>query len=166
MCVSDQFNIDFKHENSHIMYRMVKPSRMQSDYGPAQWHTTEWNHVGFERVEGANCELLYGAGNGSLIRAEVPVSDSETGLLHYKAMVSTLGGTKKVPYPTDLSYEVLNIDYRAPYGGAFTSLALFGIIAAMVWGGLGVCLRLMLNDEQTLAAGQIAEEHASKEAGS
>ena len=47
----------------------------------------------------------------------------------------------------------------------FTSLALFGIIAAMVWGGLGVCLRLMLNDEQTLAAGQIAEEHA-KEAGS
>ena len=166
MCVSDQFNIDFKHENSHIMYRMVKPSRMQSDYGPAQWHTTEWNHVGFERVEGVDCELLYGAGNGSLIRAEVPVSDSETGLLHYKAMVSTLGGTKKVPYPTDSSYEVLNIDYRAPYGGAFTSLALFGIIAAMVWGGLGVCLRLMLNDEQTLAAGQIAEEHASKEAGS
>jgi hypothetical protein len=148
MCISNDFNIDYIHSNSHLMYRMVKPTRVQSDYGPVEWYTTEWEHVGFEKVEDTTCNLLYDSGVGTLIRADVPIGDSVTGTLHYKAMLSTIGGTVKVPYPANSGYEELEISYRAPFGTVFGSIFLFATVATFVWGGLGICLRMMMDDEE------------------
>ena len=53
--------------------------------------------------------------NGTILRAEIPVSESSTGKLHYKALISTLSGSEAI-YPADGSYYELGIEYRAAYG--------------------------------------------------
>jgi hypothetical protein len=167
MCISNDFNIDFNHSNSHLMYRMVKPTRVQSDYGPAEWYTTDWEHVGFEKVEDSSCNLLFDSGVGTVIKADVPISDSVTGTLHYKAMISTIGGTVKVPYPANSGYEELEISYRAPFGTVFGSIFLFATVAVFVWGGLGICLRMMMDDaekpylEDEILDAELEEEDSS-----
>ena len=62
-------------------------------------------------------------------------------------MVSTLGGTQKIEYPPTSKYYEMKLSYRAPFGNFLGSVALFGVIATFVWGGLGVCLRMMMDDE-------------------
>lgn len=146
VCVSNQF--PYSEANSYVKYRMVKPSRLQSDYGPREWATTPWESVAIERVDEA-CTTA--EGNGTVLRAEIPVSESSTGKLHYKALISTLSGSEAI-YPADGSYYELGIEYRSAYGSLSGSLFLFVIIAGTVWGGLGACLRLMLGEEQTLDA--------------
>ena len=94
-------------------------------------------------VEGETCNLLNSTGVGVSYRAEVPFSDSDTGDLHYKAMVSTLGGTSMISYPGNGEYLELTVTYRAPFGSAFGSIVLFMTVVGFVWGGLGVCLRMM-----------------------
>ena len=120
---------------------MVKPSRLQSDYGPREWAMTPWESVEIERIDKA-CTTV--DGNGTVLRAELPVSESSTGTLHYKAQLTTLSGSQSF-YPADGSYYELGIEYRSSYGNLASSLFLFVIIAGAVWGGLGACLRLMLN---------------------
>ncbi|MGB2346775.1 MAG: hypothetical protein ACPH9F_07990 [Candidatus Poseidoniaceae archaeon] len=127
---------------------MVKPSRLQSDYGPREWATTPWESVPIERVDEA-CSTA--EGNGTILRAEIPVSESATGKLHYKAQLTTLSGSESI-YPADGSYFELGIEYRSAYGSLAGSLFLFVIIAGAVWGGLGACLRLMLSDNETIDA--------------
>ncbi len=147
MCLDNSFVIDLDMKDSHVMYRMVKPSRAQSDYGPKEWFSEAWSMAKFRVVEGSTCDLLNSSGLGYKVIADLPVEDDENGYLHYKAMVSTLGGTQKIEYPPTSQYYELKISYRAAFGSAFGSIALFALIATFVWGGLGVCLRMMMDDE-------------------
>ena len=164
MCLDNSFSIDLEMRNSHIMYRMVKPSRQQSDYGPKEWYTEGWSMTGFSVVKGETCDLLNESGQGYKVVANLPIEDDESGYLHYKAMVSTLGGTQKIEYPPNSQYHEIKIDYRAPYGTIFGSVMLFGTIAVFVWGGLGVCLRMMMDDEplkEAILDAEFIEEEAS-----
>jgi hypothetical protein len=145
VCLDENFPYSLETKNTHLMWRMVKPTRQQSDYGPREWSTTDWGMIPFQAIEGISCTLRDGDDNGTVLRATVPVSDVVTGELHYKAMLSTLSGSTLFEYPPNGNYNVLDISYRAPYGGVFASIALFGVIVVLVWGGLGVCLRLMMD---------------------
>ena len=62
-------------------------------------------------------------------------------------MLGTLSGGDMYLYPADGSYHILEIDYRADYGTLFGALFMFFIVAGFVWGGLAICLRMMLVDE-------------------
>ena len=157
MCLDNSFSIDLEMRNSHVMYRMVKPSRQQSDYGPREWYTESWSMSGFSVAKGETCELLNESGQGYKVVANLPVGDDESGYLHYKAMVSTLGGTQKIEYPPNSQYHEIKIDYRAPYGTIYGSLMLFVTIAVFVWGGLGVCLRMMMDDQDEMDAVLVPE---------
>ena len=157
MCLDNSFSIDLEMRNSHVMYRMVKPSRQQSDYGPREWYTESWSMSGFSVAKGETCELLNESGQGYKVVANLPIEDDESGYLHYKAMVSTLGGTQKIEYPPNSQYHEIKIDYRAPYGTIYGSLMLFVTIAVFVWGGLGVCLRMMMDDQDEMDAVLVPE---------
>tara|TARA_B100000674_G_scaffold91341_2_gene63946 strand:+ start:1922 stop:4261 length:2340 start_codon:yes stop_codon:yes gene_type:complete len=157
MCLDNSFSIDLEMRNSHVMYRMVKPSRQQSDYGPREWYTESWSMSGFSVAKGETCELLNESGQGYKVVANLPIEDDESGFLHYKAMVSTLGGTQKIEYPPNSQYHEIKIDYRAPYGTIYGSLMLFVTIAVFVWGGLGVCLRMMMDDQDEMDAVLVPE---------
>ena len=152
MCLDNAFAIDLNKQNSHMMYRMVKPSRQQSDYGPKEWFTESWSHTEFSVVKGETCDLLNDSGQGYKVVANLPVGDDENGVLHVKAMISTLGGTQKIEYPTNSQYYEMKIEYRAPFGNVLGSMMLFMTVAFFVWGGLGVCLRLMMVDEEEVLA--------------
>ena len=81
-------------------------------------------------------------GNGTVLRAEIPISESSTGKLHYKAQISTLSGSDFFQYPVDGTYYELGIEYRSAYG----SFARFAIPFRGGWNGLGrswSLLRLM-----------------------
>ena len=151
VCVSNEF--PYSEANSYVKWRMVQPSRLQSDYGPREWATTPWESVQIERVDEA---CMTADGNGTVLRAEIPISESSTGKLHYKAQISTLSGSDFFQYPVDGTYYELGIEYRSAYGSFAGSLFLFVIIAGTVWGGLGACLRLMLADEENLANAEVA----------
>jgi hypothetical protein len=51
----------------------------------------------------------------------------------------------------------LDLQYRAAFGSLFGSLFLFTTVAFFVWGGLAVCLRMMIEDKEDVAAILIAE---------
>ena len=141
--------------NSKIQWRTVKPSRLQSDYGPREWATTAWESVGVMEIEGT-CSIANG--NGTILRGMIPISETATGTLHYKASVTTRDSSE-FQYPGDGDYYTLDLSYRKAYGSVFGSLVMFGITATFVWGGLAVCLRMMLKDDEELdlAAAEVAE---------
>ena len=149
MCLDNEFSVDYDMDKSHVMYRMVKPSRQQSDYGAREWYTQSWSMAKFSPVEEESCQLLNESGEGYKIIANIPIDNDETGYLHYKSMVSTLGGSLKIEYPPNSQYYEIKMDYRAPYGTIFGSVMLFMTVAFFVWGGLGVCLRMMVDDNST-----------------
>lgn len=144
ICVSDDFPISYG-DSSFVDWRLVKPSRLQSDYGPREWSTTPWERVSLENT-GDNCPIS--SGEGLLLQAMVPISETQTGKLHYKAQLSTLDGINFLQYPVDADYYTLDLTYREAYGSTFASLALFTLVAGTIWGGLGVCLRMMLQDQE------------------
>ena len=157
LCVSNAF--PYSETKSMIEWRTVKPSRLQSDYGPREWATTAWESVSVMAVEGESCSVSNG--NGTILRGMVPISETATGQLHYKATVSTLSGSDLYQYPSDGAYYELDLSYRAAYGSFFGSFLMFGITASFVWGGLAVCLRMMLSDEEELnLADAVLEEEA------
>jgi hypothetical protein len=143
LCLSSQFPYSVK--DTIVKWRQVKPSRMQSDFGPREWSTTPWQSTGVEKIEGG-CSLS--AGNGTLLRAMLPVSETATGEVHYKATVATLGGADLYQYPADGDYFVLDVTYRAAFGSVIGSLFTFTLVASFVWGGLAVALRIMLSDDE------------------
>ena len=96
-------------------------------------------------VEGG-CSLA--AGNGTLLRAMLPVSETAVGEVHYKATVHTLGGADLYQYPGDGEYFVLDVSYRAAFGSVFGAFFTFTLVATFVWGGLAVALRIMLSDDE------------------
>ena len=157
LCVSNEF--PYSETKSMIEWRTVKPSRLQSDYGPREWATTAWESVSVMAVDGESCSVSNG--NGTILRGMVPISETATGQLHYKATVSTLSGSDLYQYPSDGAYYELDLSYRAAYGSFFGSFLMFGITASFVWGGLAVCLRMMLSDEEELnLADAVLEEEA------
>ena len=157
LCVSNAF--PYSESKSMIEWRTVKPSRLQSDYGPREWATTAWDSVPVMAVEGESCSVSNG--NGTILRGMVPISETATGKLHYKATVSTLSGSDLYQYPADGAYYELDLSYRAAYGSFFGSFLMFGITASFVWGGLAICLRMMLSDEEELnLADAVLEEEA------
>ncbi len=144
LCVSNQF--PYSEANTMIQWRTVKPSRLQSDYGPREWATTAWESVPVMVMDDETCTVS--DGNGTILRGMVPISETATGKLHYKAAVSTLGGSDFIQYPANGEYYELDLSYRAAYGSVFGSFLMFGITAAFVWGGLAICLRMMLTDDE------------------
>ena len=144
VCVSDQF--PYSVDNSVVKWRQVKPSRLQSDFGPREWSTTPWETVDMEVVGGNACSLP--DGNGTLLRAMLPVTETATGELHYKAQIGTLGGADFYQYPADGAYYVLDVSYRAAFGSVLGALFTFTLVATFVWGGLAVALRTMLSDDE------------------
>ena len=143
VCVSDQF--PYSVENSVVKWRQVKPSRLQSDFGPREWSTSPWGSVPLDVVGGNACSLS--DGNGTLLRAMVPVTETSTGELHYKAQLATLGGADSYAYPGDGDYYVLDVTYRAAFGSVVGALFTFSLVATFVWGGLAVALRTMLGSD-------------------
>lgn len=158
LCVSNAF--PYSESNSMIEWRTVKPSRLQSDYGPREWATTAWESVPVMAVEGETCSVSNG--NGTILRGMVPISETATGKLHYKATVSTLSGADLYQYPSNLPYYELDLSYRAAYGSLFGSFFMFGLTASFVWGGLAICLRMMLSDDEEAfdVADALLEEEA------
>ena len=146
MCVANGFSYSLEPSVSHVMYRTVKPNRAQSDYGPKEWSTTAWSMAPFETTS-STCTLLSGE-NGTVIRSNLPIPDTISGEVHYKAMLGTLGGGDMYLYPANGDYYVLTIEYRADYGTFGGALFMFLIVASFVWGGLAICLRMMLTDEE------------------
>ena len=145
MCISNDFAYSLSMDVSHVMYRTVKPNRAQSDFGPKEWSTTAWSKSPL-RETSSTCSLLNGE-NGTVLRSNLPIPDTVSGQVHYKAMLGTLSGGDLYFYPPNGDYYVLEIDYRADYGGLFGALFMFVIVAGFVWGGLAICLRMMLVDE-------------------
>ncbi len=144
LCVSKQF--PYSEANTKIEWRTVKPSRLQSDYGAREWATTPWESVSVMVVDDESCPLP--EGNGTILRGMIPISETATGKMHYKATVYTLGGSDFIQYPTDGAYYEIDLTYREAYGSLFGSLVLFTLVAGTIWGSLGVCLRIMLNDQE------------------
>ncbi len=147
MCIDKNFPYSLDVSDSHVMWRTVKPSRMQSDYGPREWSTTMWKNTVFEVVDSENC-VIGESKNGTILRASLDISETTTGELHYKVMLGTLSGGDLYEYPTQGSYYTLDLSYREAYGSVLGSLFLFAIVAGFVWGGLAVCLRMMLTDDE------------------
>ena len=148
MCLNTAFDINLETMDSHVMYRMEKLTRQKTDFGPRELSEGTWEMTPFEIMEDSTCELLNNSGIGYKVVANIPIGDDESGTLYYKAMVSTLGGTQKIDYPETSKIYQIKIDYRAPYGTVFGSVMLFVTVAVFVWGGLGVCLRMMMEDDQ------------------
>ena len=144
LCISNAF--PYSESKSMIEWRTVKPSRLQSDYGPREWATTAWESVPVVAVEGETCSVSNG--NGTILRGMVPISETATGQLHYKATVSTLSGADLYQYPTIKAYYEVDLSYRAAYGSFIGSFFMFGLTASFVWGGLAICLRMMLSDDE------------------
>lgn len=143
MCIDPNFPFTNDENFTHVMWRMVKPTRQQSDFGPKEWVTEDWRMTGFQETT-ENCTLFDNA-TGNLIVANVPVPDDFSGKLHYKSMLGTRSGTFPFSYPAAGIYEEVSVAYRAPFGNAFMAILLFIIVATAVWGGLGVALKIMMD---------------------
>jgi len=151
MCIDPNFPFTNDDNYTHVMWRTVKPTRQQSDFGPKEWVTEDWRMTGFQET-GENCTLDNNE-TGDLIVANVPVPDDFSGKLHYKSMLGTRSGTFPFSYPAAGIYEEISVAYRAPFGNTFMALLLFFVVVSAVWGGLGVALKIMMdsgNDEPQL----------------
>ena len=156
LCVSDQF--PYSTEKTIVQWRQVKPSRLQSDYGPAEWSKTPWESAGVSMVEGG-CPLA--AGIGTLLRAMLPISETATGEVHYKANGATLGGTDLYQYPTDELYATLEVSYRAAFGSVPGAFFTFTVVATFVWGGFCRPRIMLSDDDDTVSAKDLRETTGS-----
>ena len=161
ICIASSFYQVYSGDKnvSHVMWRVVTPTRLQSDYGPTEWSKEEWKGAELSVVTNEKCQLAGNStnpedSNGTLLRAMVPVPDDVSGQLHYKAVLGTLSGTSPFEYPSKGGYYVLEVPYRAAYGNFMLALILFALVASAVWGGLGACLNLMMGENELVAATQ------------
>ena len=158
LCLDKSFPYTLNTSKTHVMWRLVKPTRQQSDYGPTEWIESRWLMSKFEETDD-NCTLTSGDENGTLLVSKVPIPEDESGIVHYKSMLGTTSGVFMIEYPANGQYYVLDIAYRAPYGNFGAALFLFIVVATFVWGGLGIALREMLDDgEKSLAAAAAAAD--------
>ena len=66
ICVATGFDYTLDADASHVMYRIVKPSRAQSDYGPREWSTTAWSMAPF-KVDSTETCMLGNGDNGTVL---------------------------------------------------------------------------------------------------
>ena len=138
---------------THLMWRLVQPNRQQDDFGPTEWVDVPWKMSAFAEPgedEESGCILLDGS-NGTVLHSEIPLPDTSVGKIQYKAMLGTTNGAFPFTYPTledGGNYYELAIPYRASFGSSILSLMMFMVIASFVWGGLGLTLRAMFDDER------------------
>ena len=153
-CLDSTFPYTTNMTRTHLMWRLVEPTRQQDDFGPTEWREVPWEMSAFDDTMGLSCVLLDGS-NGTLLQAKVPVPDSSVGKIHYKAMLGTTNGAFPFSYPTlsdGPNYYELSIPYRASFGSTVLALLMFALIATMVWGGLGYTLKEMFNDDRDVLA--------------
>jgi len=159
LCLDTTFPFTTDINRTHLMWRLVEPTRQQDDFGPTEWIAVEWEKSAFVE-SAATCVLLDGS-NGTIVEAGIPVPDTSVGKIHYKAMLGTTNGAFPFSYPTleeGGNYYEMSIPYRAGFGSTILSLMMFAFIATMVWGGLGYTLKEMFNDDRD-ALGLPAEMH-------
>ena len=149
LCLDTTFPFTTDINRTHLMWRLVEPTRQQDDFGPTEWIAVEWEKSAFVE-SAATCVLLDGS-NGTIVEAGIPVPDTSVGKIHYKAMLGTTNGAFPFSYPTleeGGNYYEMSIPYRAGFGSTILSLMMFAFIATMVWGGLGYTLKEMFNDDR------------------
>jgi hypothetical protein len=149
LCLDTTFPFTTDINRTHLMWRLVEPTRQQDDFGPTEWIAVEWDKSAFAETE-MSCILLDGS-NGTIVEAGIPVPDTSVGKIHYKAMLGTTNGAFPFSYPTleeGGNYYEMSIPYRASFGSTILSLMMFAFIATMVWGGLGYTLKEMFNDDR------------------
>ena len=147
MCLDSTFPFTSDINRTHLMWRLVEPTRQQDDFGPTEWISVSWSMSPFMEIE-ESCVLMDGS-NGTRIVAHVPLPDTAVGKIQYKAMLGTTNGAFPFTYPDPdtANYYELSIPYRAPFGSGIMALLMFAFIATMVWGGLGFTLRAMFDEE-------------------
>ena len=148
MCLDSAFPFTPDVNRTHLMWRLVEPTRQQDDFGPTEWIAVNWKMSAFDETS-ESCVLLDGS-NGTRIVSHVPIPDTAVGKIHYKAMLGTTNGAFPFTYPNSdtANYYELSLPYRAPFGSGVFALLMFTFIATMVWGGLGYTLRAMFDDER------------------
>ncbi|HIE63620.1 MAG TPA: hypothetical protein EYG14_00145 [Candidatus Poseidoniales archaeon] len=149
LCLDTTFPFTTDINRTHLMWRLVEPTRQQDDFGPTEWIAVEWEKSAF--VESAATCILLDGSNGTIVEAGIPVPDTSVGKIHYKAMLGTTNGAFPFTYPTleeGGNYYEISIPYRAGFGSTILSLMMFAFIATMVWGGLGYTLKEMFNDDR------------------
>ncbi|MDP7658537.1 MAG: M14 family zinc carboxypeptidase [Candidatus Thalassarchaeaceae archaeon] len=148
MCLDSAFPFTPDVNRTHLMWRLVEPTRQQDDFGPTEWIAVNWKMSAFDETS-ESCVLLDGS-NGTRIVSHIPIPDTAVGKIHYKAMLGTTNGAFPFTYPNSdtANYYELSLPYRAPFGSGVFALLMFTFIATMVWGGLGYTLRAMFDDER------------------
>jgi len=150
ICLDQAFPYSVDINMTHLMWRLVEPTRTQNDFGPTEWVDVPWKMSAFAAPEEPeSCILLDGA-NGTSLSSSIPLPDTSVGKIQYKAMLGTVNGAFPFSYPTTEeggNYYELAIPYRASFGSSILALMMFAVIASFVWGGLGLTLRAMFDDE-------------------
>ncbi len=150
LCLDERFPFSSNESRSKLDWRVVTPSRIQSEYGPTEWLSTGWQTTGFApAADGTNCTLLDNS-TGALYIANLPVPDTSVGQVHYRANLTTTGGAFPIVYPPvgdEGNYHTLFLPYRAPFGSSFLSVMMFLFIISCVWGGLGFTLYQMFRED-------------------
>jgi hypothetical protein len=169
LCLDQRFPFSANESRSKLDWRLVSPSRLQSDFGPTEWGTSGWQATPFSPTEdGANCTLLDNS-TGTLLIAMIPVLDTSVGQIHYRANLTTTSGAFPIVYPPvneEANYHTLVIPYRAPFGSSFFAAMMFIFITACVWGGLGFTLfKMFSGDDEEDGTDQTAPVEASDSAG-
>ena len=158
VCLHEVFPWSDDINSSHVRWRIVTPTRVQSDFGPKEWIENEWSDSALQDT-GEVCILNNGA-NGTLIVSYLDVPDDISGELHYKAMLGTQSGTYPFEYPEAGAYHAAAFPYRAPFGTFIGALILAVIVVGSVWGGLGAALKIMMasgKDEPALGTQEAQE---------
>ena len=151
ICISTNLSSSAISLDSSVMkYRLSSALRVQSDYSPKEWYNESWESVSLSYTS-LDC-LTNGVENGKVLRAMLPIPDDFSGNVYYKAELSTLDGADLLQYPEQGKPYMFEVEYRAPYGGFGGSLMLFLVVVVFVWGGLGICLRMMMDDEEAKEA--------------
>ena len=149
MCLDKAFPFTPDVNRTHLMWRFVEPTRQQNDFGPTEWVDVAWSMSPFMELN-EQCLLLDGS-NGTMLESHIPLPDTSVGKIQYKAMLGTTNGAFPFTYPTveeGGNYYELAIPYRASFGSSLLAVMMFLVIARFVWGGLGLTLRAMFDDER------------------
>ena len=149
MCLDKAFPFTPDVNRTHLMWRFVEPTRQQNDFGPTEWVDVAWSMSPFMELN-EQCLLLDGS-NGTMLESHIPLPDTSVGKIQYKAMLGTTNGAFPFTYPTveeGGNYYELAIPYRASFGSSLLAVMMFLVIASFVWGGLGLTLRAMFDDER------------------
>ena len=149
MCLDKAFPFTPDVNRTHLMWRFVEPTRQQNDFGPTEWVDVAWSMSPFMELD-EQCLLLDGS-NGTMLESHIPLPDTSVGKIQYKAMLGTTNGAFPFTYPTveeGGNYYELAIPYRASFGSSLLAVMMFLVIASFVWGGLGLTLRAMFDDER------------------